>query len=105
MSKSATNIDDLPNSIENINNHAFAFCSNLNEIILKDGIKTIGYASFYYSNNLKRVRIPNSVTKIFNGAFVMANNLTEIIIHKQRGEIAGEPWGAVYGTRVIQYNE
>ena len=105
VSKSATNIDDLPNSIENINNYAFAFCSNLNEIILKDGIKTIGYASFYYSNNLKRVRIPNSVTKIFNGAFVMANNLTEIIIHKQRGEIAGEPWGAVYGTRVIQYDE
>ena len=105
VSKGATNIDDLPNSIENINNYAFAFCSNLNEIILKDGIKTIGYASFYYSNNLKRVRIPNSVTKIFNGAFVMANNLTEIIIHKQRGEIAGEPWGAVYGTRAIQYDE
>ena len=40
-----------------------------------------------------------------SATFKSANNLTEIIIHKKRGEVAGEPWGAVYGTRVITYDE
>ena len=104
VSKSATDILDFPDTIEYIYNHAFSYCNNLKEIILKDGIKSLGYSVFYSCNNLEKVEIPSSIISIESGAFYTANNLTEIIIHKKRGEISGEPWGAVYGTRVIQYD-
>ena len=54
---------------------------------------------------IKKIEIANTIQEIGTNAFGRSNNLTEIIIHKKRGEISGEPWGAVYGTRVITYDE
>ena len=105
VSKSAIDILDFPNTIEYINVYAFGFCNKLEEIILKDGIKNISNYAFYYCDNLKKVELPSSVEKINVNAFSRAKNLTNIVIHKKRGEIEGEPWGAVYGTRVITYDE
>ena len=105
VSKSATDILDFPDSIEYIYNYAFSYCNNLKEVILKDGLKSIGYYGFYVCDNLEKVEIPSSIEKIENNAFSNAKKLTNIIIHKKRGEISGEPWGAVYGTRVITYDE
>ena len=54
---------------------------------------------------IKKIEIANTIQEIGTNVFGRSNNLTEIIIHKKRGEISGEPWGSVYGTRVITYDE
>ena len=104
VSKSATNIDDFPSTIEVLGTYCFYLCNNLEEIILTSKIKQINHSAFENCGKLKKVEIPNTIEKI-ESCFSESNNLTEIIIHKKRGEISGESWGAVYGTRVIKYDE
>ncbi len=105
VGKNISNISDLPESIETVEGYSFYGCTNLKEVILKEGIKNIADNAFYSCNSINRLEIPNTIENIGSAAFINTNNLTEIIIHKKRGEIAGEPWSAVYGTRVIQYDE
>ena len=100
-----TNINDLPETIEIIEEYAFYAHSNLLEVKLESPIKEIKYGAFDSCRSLKRIEIANTIQEIGTNAFGRSNNLTEIIIHKKRGEISGEPWGAVYGTRVITYDE
>ena len=100
-----TNINDLPETIEIIEEYAFYAHSNLLEVKLESPIKEIKYGAFDICRSLKRIEIANTIQEIGTNAFGRSNNLTEIIIHKKRGEISGEPWGAVYGTRVITYDE
>ena len=105
VSKLSSSVDDIPSTIEQVKARAFANCKYLTEVIFNENIKVIEDRIFAGSNNLTRVEIPSSIEKISSYAFTNTNNLTEIIIHKKRGEITGEPWGAVYGTRVITYDE
>ena len=100
-----TNINDLPETIEIIEEYAFYAHSNLLEVKLESPIKEIKYGAFDSCRSLKRIEIANTIQEIRTNAFGRSNNLTEIIIHKKRGEIEGEPWGSVYGTRVITYDE
>ena len=104
-SKNADNINDLPETIEILEKYSFYLCSNLKEVILNLGIKEVRQSCFGNCSKLEKVEIPNTVEKIYSYVFEESSNLTEIIIHKKRGEITGEPWGAVYGTRVITYDE
>ena len=104
VSKNAANINDFPSTIEVLYYYSFYNCDNLEEIILTSKIKQINASAFSNCGKLKKVEIPNTIEKI-EGCFSESNNLTEIIIHKKRGEISGEPWGAVYGARVIKYDE
>ena len=102
---SITNTNDLPKTIEIIDKGAFYQHTGLVEVKLNAPIKEIRDSAFDYCSSLRKVEIANTIESIAVNAFGRSNNLTEIIIHKKRGEIAGEPWGAVYGTRVIQYDE
>ena len=100
-----TNINDLPETIEIIEQYAFYSHSRLVEVNLEAPIKEIKQQAFDNCASLKKIEIADTIQKIESNAFNRSNNLTEIIIHKKRGEITGEPWGAVYGTRVITYDE
>lgn len=62
----------LPDSLETINDYAFAFCRNLKEIKLPSKIKKIGQNSFSGCESLKTIKIPDKVKSIgifaFNGS-------------------------------------
>ena len=45
---------------------------------IPDGVKSIGFYSFYNCSNLKSVNIPDSVSNISDGAFKNCASLTEI---------------------------
>ena len=100
-----TNINDLPKTIEIIEQYAFYSHSRLVEVKLNAPIKEIKHNAFDSCSSLRKIEVANTIQKIESNAFGRSSNLTEIIIHKKRGEITGEPWGAVYGTRVITYDE
>src|SRR5699024_9141191 len=97
------NISDLPKTIEVIERYAFYSHSNLLEVNLEAPIKEIKVGAFDNCSSLKKIEIANTIQEIGTNVFGRSNNLTEISIHKKRGEISGEPWGSVYGTRVITY--
>ena len=60
---------NIPNSVENIEEHAFMDCDNLRKVILNEGLKKIGNYAFDYCRKLRYINIPNSVVEIGVGAF------------------------------------
>lgn len=59
---------------------AFSYCTSLEEVILNEGLTSIGEWVFY-STAIKQIAIPASVTYIGSMAFAICNNLTTIIYY------------------------
>ena len=67
------NTIEIPETITNINDYAFAGC-HIDEINIKEGVKNIGKCAFYgcgkgYIPNLISVKIPNTIVEIGEYAF------------------------------------
>ena len=69
----------LPDSVKALQ-AAFMNCQSLKEVVLPDGILTIGSAAFGYCLGLTEISIPESVTRINYYAFSDCCNLTAITI-------------------------
>ena len=65
----------IPTGINDITFRAFAYCSNLEEIIISDGVKTIEDEAFSGCNELRKVTIADSVYHIGYGAFIGCESL------------------------------
>ena len=67
----------IPDSVTSIENHAFAYCSNLTGITIPDSVTSIEIAAFY-GCGLTSITIPDSVTRIGDLAFYNCSNLQTI---------------------------
>ena len=74
---------------------------NMTSIVLSEGLKEIG-SSFQYTG-LTSIYIPNSVDTIDSNAFANSTSLTQIQIDKESESIAGSPWGAIRGDRIVEW--
>ena len=79
----------IPNSVTNIGDFAFSYCSGLTSIVIPDSVTTIGGSSFGYCGSLTNITIPDSVTVIGQNAFVECSNLTFVTIPDSVTEIQG----------------
>ena len=68
----------IPNSVTNIGNGAFSYCSGLTSVEIPKSVTSIGDYAFYNCSGLTSITIPNSVTSIGEGAFSFLNNLTDV---------------------------
>jgi hypothetical protein len=107
MSKVKTVV--IPDTVESIDDYAFAFSKNLESVIIPDSVKTIGTCAFAGCAKLKNVKlsknlnsigmycfdatavekidIPKSVNRIKAYAFAECKKLNEIIINSNNTEI------------------
>ncbi len=69
----------IPDSVTTIGNHAFGQCSGLTSLNLGNGVETIGEWAFYWCSGLTgELKIPDSVTTIGNYAFEHCSGLTSL---------------------------
>jgi len=68
----------------------YSFRRNIKNVIIKDGLTTIGDKAFYGCSGLTSVTIPNSVTSIGNRAFYDCSGLTSITIPNSVTSIGGD---------------
>ena len=73
-------IDGISESITKIDDHAFMFCTTLNQIVIPSSITIIGREAFHACRKLQSIIIPNSVTTIGKAAFADCFNLKSVII-------------------------
>ena len=81
----------LPSTLKTIEEKAFFRCS-ITEIILPEGLLTIGKDAFSYTG-LKTIEIPSSVKEIGEYAFYNCTSLLEINVGSPEGELTlGQKW-------------
>ena len=84
-----TELEDIliPDSITSINSGTFAGCSNLTKIKIPENVQSIGTGAFRECKNLKEINIPENVQSIGERAFSECCNLEEIKIPKNVSNI------------------
>ena len=99
-----TNNIEISKEVNIIGTNAFFGQKSMTQIIIPKGVTSIEGGAFSECSKLERVEIPNTVTDIANTAFSAESfNLSEIIIHNKENSIAGAPWGAAKGMKVVQW--
>lgn len=79
----------IPASVEKIGFQAFAFCPNLEQVEIKEGLKEIGENAFYQCYSLKKVNIPASI-KVLKPAIFNDCPVLEDVDLAEGLEIIGE---------------
>ena len=92
----------VDNNITTIGDYAFHSQNEMTEIVLPSKLVEI-QTSFQYCNALTEIYIPESVETISKTAFFSTQNLNKIQINKEPGSIAGSPWGAIKGDRIVEW--
>ncbi len=70
----------IPDGITSIGAHAFQFCSGLTSITIPDSVTSIGNNAFMGCSELKSITIPDGITSIGNYAFRDCGKLMSITI-------------------------
>ena len=68
----------IPESVSEIKNYAFYYCSALTQVTIPNNVTSIGDYAFYKCTALTQVTIPNSVTSIGNYAFSECSALASV---------------------------
>ena len=78
---------EIPSSVTNIGQFAFASCS-LSEVNLNEGLISIGYGAFEYNYNLCSIVIPSTVKRMESSVFFGCNQLTSVFFAGNAPEYA-----------------
>lgn len=91
---------ELPNTVLEIQAHAFHRCNNLREVIIQEGSRLgkIGEYAFAGCGSLEILSLPSSVIQIGKGAFTECRSLKQLLFtYMHHGE---ERIGKVYPTAI-----
>ena len=80
------NLDLTNSSITNIQSKTFHGCSDLTNVVLPQGIKTINEEAFCICG-IKNIQIPDGVTSLGNNVFSSCTNLTNVELPKSLTQI------------------
>lgn len=79
----------IGDGVTTIGDYAFWICSSLTSVTIPNSVTTIGVGAFKQCSSLTSIIIPNSVTTIESSAFLDCSSLTSIIISNS-ARIIGE---------------
>ena len=70
----------IGDSITNIGDYAFYYCSRLTSATIPNSVSTVGGYAFFYCTDLASVSIPNSVTGLGSWVFAFCSSLTAVTV-------------------------
>ncbi|MCR5209206.1 MAG: leucine-rich repeat domain-containing protein [Lachnospiraceae bacterium] len=76
---------DIPEGTESVGDFAFARTS-LTQILIPDGVKSVGKGAFYHCDHLSRIKIPSSVTEVGEKAFAYTEWYNNWVKSEPEGE-------------------
>ena len=78
----------IPDGITSIGDGAFEDCTNLTSVIIPDGVDAILTCAFQNCTKLKTVKLPDSLESICGGAFCNCTSLKNVILPNGLNEIS-----------------
>ena len=82
----------IPDSVTNIGDSAFSFCTSLQSIVIPKSVTSIGDSAFSFCTSLQSMVIPKSVTSIGDRAFSFCTSLQSIVIPESVTDIGESPF-------------
>ena len=93
----------IPEGVAVINSRAFLF-SNINSVIIPDGVLRIEEAAFSNCTQLVRIDLGNTIQTIQDYAFSSCSSLTSLNIPESMIEIKSKAFGSCYALYVVRNN-
>lgn len=90
---------EIPDSVQVIEDWAFADAKNVKKVIIPDSVERIGEGAFFHCENLEEIVIPYSVDTIQDTAFRGCENLKHVYIAATSFKDLG--WGLFYGCKDV----
>lgn len=91
----------IPNTVKEITDSSFAYCTNLENIEIPGSVKTVGYCVFEGCSKLKKIVFSEGVEKINGSCFEMCKSLEEIVFPSTLNELGDQRFDSVYGLKKI----
>ena len=93
----------IPEGVTSIGNYAFRDCTSLTSVTIPDSVTAIGGNTFYNCTSLKSVTIGNSVATIGYWAFAYCDNLTSATISDSVTTIGSDAFRGCTSLKSIKY--
>ena len=91
----------IPDGVTSIGDRAFSGCNSLTSVTIPNGVKSIGRAAFFNCFCMTEVMIPDSVTSIGDNAFSFCSGLTEVTIPDSVTSIGGSAFEGCSGLTEV----
>ncbi len=88
----------LENGVQSVGSNAFSECTNLNSVSIPESVTSIGDNAFFGCFSCASITIPDSVTSIGENAFGGVGNIV------YNGSLSGAPWGARWINGYVEGN-
>ncbi|MCD8149439.1 MAG: leucine-rich repeat protein [Clostridiales bacterium] len=88
----------------NMNSNAYCenYCEKITEVVIQDGVTSVGDGAFFNCTNLKNITIPDSVTSIGECAFFGCTGLTKVVIPDGVTAIGGSAFNGCTGLTEME---
>lgn len=87
--------------------HGFEYCSELENVVLCEGIEAIGYNAFNGCEKLENIELPKSITHIYGSAFsnvpIREIELNDNLIHIGNGAFYNTEISSIYIPDSVKY--
>lgn len=90
----------IPEGVTTIGRHAFNRCEKLTKIVFPDSLTTIGGFAFY-NCGISEIEIPGTIKVIHYGTFQWCKNLKKVILHEGIEEIKKEAFCDCAITEIV----
>lgn len=95
----------IEQGIKSVGDYLFNHCENLTYVTIPDGVLYIGDYAFHYCTSLAELTIPDSVTYIYPAAFFYCKSIKSVRIPKNVSYIGTYAFCACYGLKHITVDE
>lgn len=92
----------IPEGVTTIGARAFFKCNKLAQITIPKSVQKIGQTAFSHCTNLKSINLPESITRIEADTFYNCNNLIKLSIPEKVTEIEGSAFA--YCSKLSEIN-
>ena len=92
----------IEDGVTSIGDAAFYKCTGLTSIVIPNSVTSIGYEAFYKCTGLTSIVIPNSVTSIDDYTFCSCTGLTSVEIPNSVTSIGGYAFGYCSGLTSVE---
>ena len=91
----------IEEGVTSVGNFAFYNCTAATSVSLPESLTAIGENAFYQCRALKTLYVPDNVTRIGKNAFVRCENLAEVRLSENLTELGDRAFGGCYALKGI----